>query len=132
MHSSENHIHHKHIHLEAKRDQEAIYLLFGEKYDSLPSLIRKVVEEEKSDRTNRYVTLLCAEQVLTRIEESHPEFKTKHKAEFRKVRGLLRAKEEIRSGFDFGTENERSKFFDWFERHFLKDMSDLALDEQSR
>ena len=45
------------------RRREANYLVFGEKYDSLGSLIRRVSEEATSDhskRTEHYVVMLSA------------------------------------------------------------------------
>jgi len=38
--------------------------LINKKYDSLPSLIDKVAQDKEADRVNRYVTLLCARQLL--------------------------------------------------------------------
>ncbi len=46
--------------IEAGREKEAVYRLFGEKYDSLPSLIRTVLGDQEGDVVNRYITLLTA------------------------------------------------------------------------
>jgi hypothetical protein len=101
------------------REAEAVYRLFGEKYDSLPSLIQTVIKDECGDRVNRYVTLLCARQILGRIEAFDTQFTRRHQAEFRRVSKLLGAVDRLREGFSFGSPEEREKFFDWFEQMFF-------------
>ena len=47
--------------IEAGREKEPVYRLFGEKYDSLPSLIRTVLGDREGDVVNRTITLLTAQ-----------------------------------------------------------------------
>src|SRR5262249_10288110 len=50
--------------LEGGREPEAVYRLFGRKYDSLGTLLDRVLSAEgREDDVTRYVTLLCARQV---------------------------------------------------------------------
>jgi len=111
----------KHIHeaLANNNDSEAVYRLLGEKHDSLPSLIDKIVEEENADRVNRYVTLLCAKQLLDGVEKDFPEFKLRHRLAFKHVRGKFSALDDIENGFTFETPEARSEFFTWFREMFL-------------
>ena len=60
--------------IEAGREKEAVYRLFGEKYDSLPSLIRKVLEDHQGDAVNRYITLLTAQDTLGQLEKEYDAF----------------------------------------------------------
>lgn len=112
--------------LEQGHGAEANYRLFGKKYDSLPVLIEKAIEDEdKSNgaRVNRYVTLLCARQVVERLKkktaEAHPDFYAQHRGDFDRLTDELCAIDRVRAGFDFGTPEETEKFLSWFERMFL-------------
>lgn len=107
--------------LEADRESEAVYRLFGEKYDSLPSLVAKVIADEAGDPVNRYVTLLCAQQLLRQIRKTEDcrDFVQAHRSEFDKVERLLTAAEQIRDKFTFDTDERREQFFAWFERMFF-------------
>ena len=114
--------HHVQEALENDRENEAVYRLFGQKYDSLPSLIEKVTQDEKADRVNRYVTLLCARQLLQELERSQPEFNSRHQAEFEQVQEQLSVVDQIQTGFTFSSEPERLKFFNWFEQMFFMEI----------
>ena len=109
--------------LSTNRQNEAVYRLFGKKYDSLPSLIAKVVQDQKADRVNQYVTLLCARQVLEQIEVKYPDFKQLHQAEFSQVYEQLKAVDEVRAGFTFAREAELQHFFEWFDQMFFLDLA---------
>jgi len=104
-----------------KRDKEAVYRLFGKKYDSLPRLLDRVLTEEKdSDPVNRYVMLLCARQLLKQVEQAFPEFRTQHGAEFHDVEARLGASDQVRASLSFASPQERDEFLDWFEAWFLR------------
>lgn len=115
--------------LAAGRENEAIYRLFGQKYDSLPSLIDKVAQDEQADRVNRYVTLLCARQLLQLLEKKYPKFRASHQAGFERLEEQLQVINGVQAGFSFDTQAERQKFFDWFERMFFMD---IPLQEAAR
>jgi hypothetical protein len=103
-----------------KREKEAVYRLFGMKYDSLPRLLDRVLEEEKElDPVNRYVMLLCARQVLGRIEKEHPDFRTQHADEYRKLDERLAQTAHVRETLSFDSPSDRAEFLDWFEDKFL-------------
>jgi hypothetical protein len=106
--------------LEAGREKQAVYLLFGEKYDSLPRLIARVLNEEKQlDSVTRYVILLCARQLLERIEKEAPEFRFSRRQELQSLVARLSAAAALRHDFVCGAAEEREQFFDWYERWFI-------------
>lgn len=108
--------------IEEEKEGEAVYRLLGEKYDSLPSLVRKVLEAEDEDPVNRYVTLMNARQVLERIKREYHEFESAHWTRFRDLMkefdNITRVRDRIQ--LDGGT--DRDDFFDWFDRVFLTRM----------
>jgi hypothetical protein len=105
--------------IEEGRVTEAVYRLFGRKYDSLPSLIEKVLAEEESDLVNRYVTLFTARQLLARLKQRYADFFSEHKQEERELQSALAGVEELRERFDFAGREEMDHFFRWFERMFI-------------
>lgn len=110
--------------IEGKHATEAVYRLFGEKYDSLPSLIKKVMQEADADPVNQYVTLLSAKQLVRRLEsksKAHVEFFDSHTTQLADLSRSLDCIETVRASFDFDGPDERSQFFRWFDRRFLED-----------
>jgi hypothetical protein len=115
--------------LQKGREADAEYRLLGEKYHSLPSLIRKVLDEPESDAVNQYVTLLCAKEVTKRIAMEFPDFQRKNRLRWKEVEGLLIRSEEIKTRFTFETPEERAKFLEWFERMFFLEVALPEADE---
>lgn len=112
--------------IEDGRSIEAVYRLFGRKYDSLPSLVERVLEEDKSDLVNRYVTLLTAKQLLGRLKRKYPEFFEERKKEEAGLRAALCHVEQLREQFDFASREEMDQFFHWFERMFFQEVQPRA------
>ena len=118
---------------EGKRWNEAVHLLFGRKYDSLPHLLEKVLEGPREggdasqpppprlEAVNRYVILLCARQVLDRVREEAPEaFRAGHREGFRQVEDVLARKAEVEAELNLGTPEQKAEFLRWFEGWFLR------------
>ena len=105
--------------LRVGREKEAIHLLFGEKYDSLPQLLGRL-SSESIDAVERYVVLLCAQQVIDELGQAWPEFVAEHRDDWRDLRARLAQAREVRASFAFAEPAERETFLDWFERWFLK------------
>jgi hypothetical protein len=103
------------------RAKEVEYLLFGKKYDSLPRLLDRVLDEEKEgDPVNRYVLLLCARQVVDGVRnQAGDKFRADHRDHFRALEGRLAHVAEVRHALAFPTPAERDLFLDWFEKRFL-------------
>lgn len=103
------------------REKEAIHLLFGEKYDSLPHLLDRLdAPEQALDAVDRYVILLCARQVLEQLEKHQQDFAAAHARDLQALGLRLAKSEQVRPLFTFGEPAERKQFLDWFERWFLK------------
>jgi len=106
--------------LEDRREREADYRLFGCKYDSLGSLLERIVNDARIDEVERYVILLCARQVRDKIAADYPDYWRSRKpdaAELEKrLAGMDAARDELvsRHGADF------HEFLAWFEPRFLK------------
>ena len=115
--------------LEKGREADAEYRLLGEKYDSLPSLLRKVLEDLEGDPVNRYVSLLCAREVLKRVAASFPDFKQKNRLRWKEIEVLVTRSGELRNRFTFGTPDDRTKFLEWFERMFFLEIALPAVEE---
>jgi len=115
--------------LDKGREADAEYRLLGEKYDSLPSLLHKVLEDQDGDPVNRYVSLLCAREVLKIVAGRFPDFKQKHQLRWKEIEVLVKRSGEIRNRFTFGTLEERTKFLEWFERMFFLEIALPAVEE---
>jgi hypothetical protein len=101
---------------------DAEYRLLGEKYDSLPSLVQKVVNEIEGDAVNQYITLLCAKAVMQRIATKYHYFQRKHRRRWKEIGKILEYSETIKERIVFDPAEERRKFFDWFERMFFMEV----------
>jgi hypothetical protein len=103
------------------REREAEYYLFGEKYDSLNVLFNRVIDGGGShDLVTRYLTLLCAEQMLDVITDREPDFAERHRIEICRLRERLKAIEHLRAEFRLTGIDDPARFFDWFEKRFLR------------
>jgi len=111
--------------IEAGHMKEAEYRLFGRKYDSLPSLLDKVINESETDLVNRYVTLLTAKQLLDSLRRQaagdtrYEIFLSEHSRQQKDLQAKLNYSEKLRGQFEFGKSDEKERFFRWFERMFL-------------
>lgn len=105
--------------LEKGRQQDVTARLFGEKYDSVPVLLRKVRLEEKQDLEIAYVTFLSAKQALSKLQDEWPEYFSAHSSDLVKLNHqLVKGLAEIRSTVQV-TGPRREQFLDWFEKLFL-------------
>ncbi len=105
---------------QAGNEKEAVYRLFGKKYDSLGSLLDRVLKEEGAgDDVDRYVMMLCARQVRRESEKRWPEFWADHRDDARELDQLLEQTSAIRARIEAGQTGDMAGFLDWFERWFL-------------
>lgn len=105
--------------LEAGRFKEAEYRLLGRKYDSLPNLLERVLKDGTTDLVTRYVIILCAKQLVARVEREASEFVTQQRVKLTELKHRIADAEGIRNEFRFGSDEERAAFLDWFDRWFL-------------
>ena len=108
--------------IEAGREKEAVYRLFGKKYDSLPSLIQTVLGDQGGDVVNRYITLLTAQDTLRQLEKEYAPFFQQHRRERKALHQQLHHVEALKKDFVFGNRELQGEFISWFERMFFTDM----------
>ena len=103
--------------LEDGQTAEAEARLLGARYDSLPVLLEKSLEQVDADPVVLYVTFLCARQLRTSVEEDHPDFFDKQDVSVAHLDALLANADTLRDGIDLGEDGEA--FFAWYEKAFL-------------
>jgi len=107
------------------RLRDAEYRLFGCKYDSLGTLLERVLHEFESgtgDHVEHYLTLLCARQLLAQVRQwvpqEEPQFWEDHYAELAHIESLIDRSRDIRNAIqddDAGMQD----FLAWFEPLFV-------------
>jgi hypothetical protein len=102
------------------READAATRLLGQKYDSLPCLLEKSLQQEGGDSVARYVTFLCAKQLYEGLRRRNAEFFKSRKLEVRNLLELLEHLPEL--GRQVGLEGEdAAQFLEWYESAFLKE-----------
>ena len=111
--------------LDDERCSDAEMRLLGAKYDSLPELLRKLLEREDADPVLDYVTFLTAKQLRDSLRKHAPQFFRDRKSLLRKLDRLI-AKGIERRVRVFRSDDPRARaFLEWFEPVFLKDLGHL-------
>jgi hypothetical protein len=108
--------------LDALKTREADYRLFGKKYDSLGSLLDRVLSDVRSaagDPVEQYVVVLCTRQLLRELARSYPEYWQEHRDDVKGLEAQLADAASARAALAAG-HAEMPEFLDWFDRWFLK------------
>ena len=111
--------------LKDERHDDAEMRLLGQKYDSLPELLRKTLERKDGDAVLRYVTFLSAKQLRDSLEDGYPTFFSQRVVPVRNLDRLIADGIERRAEVFPGEDDEVCAFLDWFESAFLEDLSRL-------
>ncbi len=125
--------------LEAKRDQDALFRLFGTNYDSLTSLLNRLTRNPSlaetpldstvaipvqgvEDPVDRYIIALCARQMINQLRTAtrRLDFWEQYKTEVRDLDELMAKAQLSRDSIRMDGDNEMPAFLEWFERWFLK------------
>ncbi len=106
--------------LDEGREHAAESRLFGSKYDSLPTLLEREVADDARDPLIRYVTFLCARQVVERVAQDWPEFAARSRERTVRLQELLSRSGEVRAAVGL----DDAAFLEWFEPAFLAAASD--------
>lgn len=117
--------------LEAGRDREADYRLFGKKYDSLGSLLERVlrdVEAGVGDRVEQYVVALCAKQLLRELGRDFAGYWGGHRDDVAALDACLGEAAVLRASIA-SAGPEMPMFLEWFERWFLQRAEALPEEE---
>ena len=107
--------------LTERHDTVAVYRLFGEKYDSLPHLVRKIIADDEGDAVNRYVTLLTARHLLRGLKRDYKDFFSEYREDDKRITELLDASDQLHDQLGLEDPSERKEFLHWFEHMFLTD-----------
>lgn len=112
--------------------REARCLLFGSKYDSLKTLIERITVAENADHVNRYITLLCALQLLGTLPGHDADFVTLERKPLDGVRETLKKAIQTSRQELLPELGERSsEFVDWFEKMFFLDIPAPEVEDQA-
>lgn len=107
--------------LKNDNNREACYRLFGCKYDSLGTLLKKLFEGSgDQDDVERYLILMCAQQLWQEIRKDFPEFYKEHAGEFKSLEKAIAQGNEIRERLTAKAPDRMPSFLDWFDHWFLK------------
>lgn len=110
--------------LDEHKEREADYRLFGRKYDSLGSLLDRVltdVKENRGDRVEHYVVVLCAQQLMNELgrEPRYQAYWVAHQEDVRQLTEQLASTASLRETLATGSA-EMPAFLDWFDGWFLQ------------
>ena len=115
--------------LERDRKAEVTARLFGEKYDSLPVLLRMVLEREEKDAVIAYVTFLSAKQVIGRIQGKWPSYWAEQRHAGLKLERTLEELAKIRADLPL-MDSDREEFLTWYEKLFVMDATALEAEDE--
>lgn len=119
--------------LEEDKTREADYRLFGRKYDSLGTLLDRVLKDAGAgtgDRVEQYVVTLCAKQLLRELGRTFPAYFAEHRDDLKEIEARLSDAAALRAGIAAGSP-EMPEFLEWFERWFLSRAEAVSEGEQS-
>jgi hypothetical protein len=108
--------------LAAGREKEAVYRILGRKHDSLPHLVERVLgDDSQLDEVERYVLLLCARQLLDRLEREDPSgFASRNRRELAELDGRIAGVASTRAALAGRIGPEGEALLAWYERWFLR------------
>ena len=105
--------------VEEGREREAEARLFGAKYDSLPSLLQKTIDNDDWDPVVRYVTFLCAQQLRDDAEKRWPSLFESIGERSAQLDQLIEHLETVRRQLPLSEIEGADAFLDWYEPAFL-------------
>ena len=111
--------------LNARRDAEAVYRLFGQKYDSLPVLLQELSKRE-ADPVHHYVALLTARDLVDRLSRRHPAFFDANAVPLGDLETQLDKTDALRRQIDLGPSVDPDTFFDWYRAMFVSGTGELS------
>lgn len=111
--------------LDDGRHDEVEMRLLGAKYDSLPELLRKSLEQEDGDPVLGYVTFLTARQLRDSLGRRDRQFFRDRSSLVRNLDRLIAAGIERRGAIFPNDDAQTREFLDWFEPVFLNDLGRL-------
>jgi len=103
------------------REKEVDHRLFGNKYDSLVSLLDRVASEGAgSDDVDQYVIILCARQLCREVARDFPDYWHAHAADAKALEQRFQDLAAVRQRLIGQNPGDIAGFLDWFDRWFLR------------
>jgi hypothetical protein len=119
--------------LREENDREATYRLFGQKYDSLGSLLSRIEKDAtagKGDSVEHYVIVLCARQLIQELRRDFREYWGDRAQDHRQLSEQLDRLGQVRTRLIDRDPQEMPKFLDWFDGWFLKRAVPVVVEER--
>jgi hypothetical protein len=112
--------------LKEKRPHHAAALIFGERFDSLRTVLDRVLRgddpaahDQGLSIVDRYLVLLCAVQLCDRVREDAPDFWEEYRDHAAAVEERLAQRALLRAALCADDPVEMPIFMDWFDKWFL-------------
>ncbi|MET8909522.1 hypothetical protein [Micromonospora sp. NPDC004551] len=99
--------------------EEARFRMFGAKYDSLPVLVEQMANETAGDPLDRYLMVLCAQQLADHVRRDFPAFWASDPAGVSRLEKALTVRAALREQLIARNDAEMAEFLDWYEPRFL-------------
>jgi hypothetical protein len=119
--------------LEGASLREADYRLFGRKYDSVGTLLDRLLTDARAGRGDpieQYVAVLCTRQLLSGLARAFPRYWSERQADVSRLASLLEDAASLRARLVAG-DPEMPAFIEWFERWFLQRAVPVSEDQPS-
>ncbi|MFJ6154543.1 phospholipase D-like domain-containing protein [Micromonospora profundi] len=102
------------------RVEEARFRMFGAKYDSLPVLVEQVADGASGDPLDRYLMVLCAQQLADDVRDCFAAFWASDPTGVSRLEKALAVRAVLREQLIARNDAEMAEFLDWYEPRFLK------------
>lgn len=107
--------------LEDNREKEATYRLFGKKYDSLGTLLDRIVSNGSTeDDIDHYVISLCAQQMCNELARLYPYYWGAHDSDYADLNDRFKMLGRVKERLQEKNPADFKDFLEWFEYWFLK------------
>jgi len=115
--------------LDEDNPREATYRMFGKKYDSLGTLLDKVLSDKGAgDTVDQYVTFLCARQLCREIERLYPDYWKERHLDAAELGERFQSAGAIRERLVVKDPKSMPGFLQWFDRWFLRRAEPVSAD----
>lgn len=112
--------------LAANRTGQAAAWVFGERFDSLGSLLDRVAAEQTSGHAealsdiDRYLILMSGQQLCNELRRDQPEFWHLYTPQAKRLQERLGRRTDIRRRLEATGTGDMAAFLDWFDKWFLR------------
>lgn len=111
--------------LAAKRVGQAAAWVFGERFDSLGSLLERVsadtgVQGDALSDVDRYLILMSGQQLCNELRRDEPEFWASYPPQATRLQERLARRTEVRRRLQSAGSGDMEAFLDWFDKWFLR------------